>query len=105
MKLGRHTSLEQPLGIDDVLVPESVQCSHADVGGWEIRQFLSTRGSGVAWDVVGAVEVAEVGAPTELVGAAAPETKVVNLAGRRGLPVVDHWVLEELEGDVDDHDL
>jgi hypothetical protein len=46
MKLGRHTSLEQPLGIDDVLVPESVQCSHADVGGWEIRQVGGAGGGG-----------------------------------------------------------
>ena len=62
---------------------------------------VARAGRGVDRDVVGAVEVAEVAAPAELVRVAAPDREALELARGRDLPVAHHRALEQLEAERD----
>ena len=67
VELTGHPGLVQALRIVDVLVAEAVDGAHDHAGRREPGQVGLPGGGGIGRDFVGAVQVAEIGPPTELV--------------------------------------
>ena len=98
VQLAGHAGLVQALGVADVLVAEAVDGADHDARGREAGQVDGAGGGRVGRDLVGAVELAEVGAPAELVRLCAPHVEPVGFDGRRLLAVVEHGAVEQHEG-------
>ena len=95
VQFGGHTGPTQSRGEIDRLVAQAVDRADTDECRWQAAQFKGPGRSCIRWYVVGAVAVAEITAPAECVGFAAPYRQSLELAGYGA--VVEHRVLQVLK--------